>query len=175
MLQKLVIVSLTFSVGSYSQQTTHAPKQNGRRRDAPVRVVNIRFVTGAGLCGCYCGGELLVSPGQATLLLAPFRDCQRQNPAKYREFRVNANLSSKHWRELEELVNHDVLFRLPDRIGCPGCSDGSTEFIEVEFSDHAKKSVYYESAPREIGALSDKLNTLEGKLRDELPPNFPKE
>lgn len=116
-----------------------------------------------------------VSPGQATLLITPFRDCQRQNPAKYREFRVNADLSSKHWHELEDLVNHDVLFGLPDKIGCPGCADGSAEFVEVEFSDRTKKSVYYGSAPTEIRALSDKLNALTARLQRELPPNFPKE
>ena len=116
-----------------------------------------------------------MSPGQAMLLITPFSDCQRQNPAKYREFRVNADLSTKHWHELEELVNHDVLFGLPDKIGCPGCTDGGTEFIEVEFSDRTKKSVYYENTPTEIRALSDKLNALEAKLRSELPPNLPKE
>ena len=138
-----------------------------------MRVVNIRFVTGSGLCGCYCGVELRVSPGQAALLMAPFRDCQRQNPEKYREFRVHSDLSSKHWHELEELVSHDVLFALPDKIGCPGCADGPTELVEEEFSDRTKKSVYYGSPPTEIRALSDKLNALEAKLQRELPPNFP--
>jgi hypothetical protein len=169
-----LIVSLICSISIYSQQTP-APRETRHHRAAPAHVVTIRFVTGAGLCGCYCGGELRVSAGQAMLLITPFSDCQRQNPAKYREFRVNADLSTKHWHELEELVNHDALFGLPDKIGCPGCTDGGTEFIEVEFSDRTKKSVYYENAPTDIRALSDKLNALDAKLRSDLPPNFPKE
>jgi protein-arginine kinase activator protein McsA len=60
---------------------------------------------------------------------------------------------------------------LPDRIGCASCYDGLDEFIEVKFSDHSKKSVTFPlgSAPKEINALSEKLLSLEAKLRNELP------
>lgn len=174
-LEKLLILSLTCSFGSYAQQPTSPPKHRGHQPTATVRVVSIRFVTGAGLCGCYCGSEIQVSPGQATLLIRPFRECQQRNPQKYREFKVDADLSSKHWHELEELVNHDALLGLPDKIGCPGCTDGPTELLEVKFSDHTKKSVFYESAPSWIGALSEKLFALEAKLERELPPDWRKE
>jgi hypothetical protein len=174
-LQKIVMAALICSIGAYSQQTTPAPKQTVHPA-VSVRVVNIRFVTGAGMCiGCYCSVELRVTPAQAILRLAPFRDCQQQNPSKYREYKVTADLSNKHWHELEELVKHDALFGLPDRIGCPGCADGPTEFVEVEFKDRTKKSVFYGSPPAEIKALSEKLNALEGKLERELPPAFPPE
>jgi len=85
---------------------------------------------------------------------------------------VDADLSSRHWRELEQLIDHDTLFAIPDTIGCPGCTDGPTELVEVKFSDHTKKSVYYESAPREISGLSEKLLALEAKLERELPPHW---
>ena len=129
-LYKLLILSLTCSIGTYVLQTTRASQKADHQPAASVHVVSIRFVTGAGLCGCYCGSEIQVSPGQATLLKRPFRDCQQQSPQKYREFKVDADLSSKHWHELEELVNRDALFRLPDTIGCPGCTDGAQIWLK---------------------------------------------
>lgn len=174
-LGKLLILSLACSLGTHAQQPTSPPKHTGHQRTATVRVVSIRFVTGAGFCGCYCGSEIHVSPGQATLRVRPFRECQQQNPQKYREFKVDADLSSKHWHGLEELVNHDALFGLPETIGCPGCTDGPTNLVEVKFSDRTKKSVFYESAPSEIGALTERLLTLQAKLERELPPQWQKE
>lgn len=49
-----------------------------------------------------------------------------------------------------------------------------SEFIEVKFNDHTKKSVQYESAPKEISALSKKLLAMVTKLERELPPGWDK-
>jgi hypothetical protein len=156
-----------------TSQASPASRQNDKQKASALRVVSIQYTTGAGLCGCYCGGELHVNPGQATLFIRPALECQRRNPKKYREFKVDADFSSKHWRELEQLIDHDALFALPDKIGCPGCTDGLTEFLEVKFSDHTKKSVFYDGAPKDILALSQKLSALEAKLEQELPANRP--
>ena len=80
-------------------------------------------------------------------------------------------MSGKHWQALERLVDHDALFALPDTIGCARCYDGVDELIEVKFNDHSKKSVTFPvgSPPKEINALSEKLLSLEAKLRNELP------
>ena len=156
-----------------TSQASPASRQNDKQKASALRVVSIQYTTGAGLCGCDCGGELHVNPGQATLFIRPALECQRRNPKKYREFKVDADFSSKHWRELEQLIDHDALFALPDKIGCPGCTDGLTEFLEVKFSDHTKKSVFYDGAPKDILALSQKLSALEAKLEQELPANRP--
>jgi hypothetical protein len=159
-------------LGSASQLSP-ALRQNDKQAASPLRVLSIQYTTGAGFCGCYCGGELQVHPGKATLFVRPALECQRRNPKKYREFKIDADFSDKHWRELEQLIDHDALFALPDKIGCPGCSDGLTEFLEIKFSDHTKKSVFYDSAPMKILALSQKLAALEAKLEQELRPNRP--
>ena len=145
------------------------------RHSSPIRVVSIRFSTGPGLCSiCYCGSEIEVHPGSVTLLKQPFRECQQRDPQRFRDIRVDAGLSNKHWQELQRLVNHDALFGLPDTIGCPGCTDGLIQQIEVKFSDHTTKSVRYESAPAEISLLSEKLSVLADKLEKELPPLWTK-
>jgi hypothetical protein len=173
--QRLLIVLAACCIAgnpAAAQQARPAPKQTAHQQASTARPVSIRFLVGPGLCGnCYCGSEVQASPG-ITLLKKPFRDCQQQDPQKYREFRVDANLSSKHWQELQELVDHDRLFVLPDTIGCPGCTDGLGEFLEVKFSDRTRKAIYYpaENTPIDIWALSETLLALEAKLERELPP-----
>jgi hypothetical protein len=171
--QELVSVLLAFCIGGYSasaQQTRPAAK--GRYQQAlPAHVVSIRFSTFGGTCECCPGDELEIRPGQAILLVTFSRECYQQDSRRYRDLRVNADLSGKHWQALQRLVDHDALFALPDRIGCASCYDGLDEFVEVKFSDHSKKSVIFPmgSAPKEISTLSEKLLSLEAKLRDELP------
>jgi hypothetical protein len=84
---------------------------------------------------------------------------------------VDADLSSKHWQELQQLINHDALLALPSRTGCASCTDGSDDDIEVTFSDRSKKSVIFPTgeAPKEIESLSEKLSALEVKLENDLP------
>jgi hypothetical protein len=171
--QELVSVLLACCIGAYSasaQQTRPAAK--GRYQHAlPVHVVSMRFSTFGGTCECCPGDALEVKPGEATLLVTFSRECHQQDSRRYRDLRVKADLSGMHWQALQGLVDHDALFALPDRIGCASCYDGLDEFIEVKFSDHSKKSVTFPmgSAPKEITALSEKLLSLEARLRDELP------
>ncbi len=171
--QELVSVLLACCIGGYSasaQQTRPAAKE-GYQQALPVHVVSIRLSTFGGTCECCPGDELKVRPGEAMLLLTFSRECHQQDSRRYRDLRVNADLSGKHWQALRRLVDHDALFALPDRIGCGSCYDGVDELIEVKFSDHSKKSVTFPmgSAPKGISALSEKLLSLEAKLRDELP------
>ena len=179
--QRLLIAVISCLVWGHrgaAQQTLAAPKQTGNQHASTVRVVSIRFVLGGGFgCVCYCGSEIQVSAGAVTLLERPVRDCQQRDPQKYREFRVDADLSRKHWQELQQLVDHDSLFSLPDTIWCPGCTgDEGSELIEVKFSDRTKKSVYCTGGvPKEIGTLSEKLFALVAKMERELPPGWRRE
>jgi hypothetical protein len=141
---------------------------------SPPHAVGIRFVLGYGYggCRCYGGAEMEIGSGKATLLKTPIRECQHKNPQKYRVLRVDADLSDKHWRELQQLSDRDALFALPDKIPCPQCTgDEGSEFVEVRFSDRTKKSVALgsESVPNEVEMLLEQLVSLEGKLEDELP------
>lgn len=133
----------------------------------PVHAVHIGFGQWVGICYGYCSVELEVSPGEATLLKTADRSDKRKHP----DLRVRADLSTKHWKELQQLADHDTLFALPDHVGCPGCVDEEVEFLEVKFSDRSKKLISYNagSAPKEIKELTDKLRTLENKLGSELP------
>ena len=174
-----VLIGLMIVTSHAERATAHqaklSPKQTENQHTSPVHAVSIRFVVGYGFgCECYCGAEMQVRPGKATLRKMPTRECQQRDSQRYRVLKVDADLSGKHWRELEQLINHDALFALPDTIPCGCTGDEGSELIEVEFSDHTKKSVSYVGAPNEIAALSGKLSALEAKLENELPTRWGK-
>src|SRR5215467_2846683 len=96
-----------------AQKWISAPSSSPQSHTSPPRVKSIRFEFRVGLCDCYCGSVMEVSPGRATLFKQVFRECHERNPAKYRNYRVDADLSGNHWRKLRQLVDHDALFALP--------------------------------------------------------------
>jgi len=165
-----LMIATSHAESAATEQATLSTKQTENQHASPVRVVSIRFDVAYGFgCECYCGAELQVRPGKATLRKVPTRECEQRDPRRYRVLRVDADLSDKRWRELERFINHDALFGLPDTIPCGCTGDEGRKLIEVEFSDHTKKSVSYVGPPNEITTLSEKLSTLEAKLENELP------
>ena len=166
----ILMVGCVICAGCAAKRAISPPEKENHTA-ASLRMVGLRFLSGAGLCDCYCGIELQVAPKGVVLLIRAFRECQQRDPQKYRDYRVNADLSARHWQELQQLGDHDVLLALPSRIGCASCTDGSDDDIEVTFSDGSKKSVRFPSgdAPKEIKALSEKLSALEVQLENELP------
>jgi len=154
--------------GAAAQLARPAPKAETCQQSMRARVVRIRFSTFGGSLECSPSNELQVRPGGAVLIITFSRECHQRDSRRYRDLRVDADLSGKHWRALEQLVDHDALFALPDTIGCARCVDGVDEFIEVNFSDHSKKSVTFPmgSSPKEVSALSDRLLSLQAKITE---------
>jgi hypothetical protein len=166
----LLVLLACFTSGMVAPRASGAQKPNGHTKQGkPVRVVSIRFGQYGGTGDGYTP-ELQVSDGQATLTETWTPIAQRQHT----NLKVRADLSGKHWQEIQALVDRDELFALPDRTSCASCVDGLDEFVEVKFSDHAKKSVTYAegSAPKQLKDLVVKLKALEEKLQNELPPGW---
>ena len=141
------------------------PALHSQAPSKPVRVVNIRFGQyGGSLEGC-CSTEMQVSAGEATLVTTSARDELRRYP----KHTVRADVSSKHWRELLQLVDHDALFSLPDHTSCGTCIDGIDEFVEVTFRDQTRKRVTWGLGlpPKELKDLVDRLRALEDRLLNE--------
>lgn len=134
----------------------------------PPRIVSIRMTVSSGMCFGYCSAELSVKDGEARLLISSAERDKRKCP----DLKVTSDISEKHWNSVVTLVERDALFALPDRIGCPGCTDAPIESIEVRFSDKTRKHVAYDvgGAPKELSALSSNLRALDEKLQNELPP-----
>lgn len=167
----LFVFLLCLSSGTMTQRASGGQKPNGAKKQGkPVRVVSIRFGQFGGTIESYWP-RLEVRVGRATLTQSWFGEPQNR-PRNVREVEVRADLSGKHWQEIQALVNRDQLLALPDRTSCASCNDGIDEFVEVEFSDHVKKSVSYAegNAPTQLKELSVKLKALQEKLQNELPP-----
>jgi hypothetical protein len=165
---RIALMLTCLAAGTLSAQEPPLAKAKGQPTK-PARVTRILFSQSSGLCYGYCYAQLEVEFGEATLLKPYHRD---RNPSKCPDLRVRGDLSGTHWKELVQLVDREALLALPDRIGCPGCLDEVIESLEVQFSNHTKKSVQYNlgSAPKEIQSLSARLATLLAKLESELPP-----
>jgi len=161
----VVLSSITLTqLASGGQKPSEAQKQA-----KPLRVVSIRFGQFGGTIESYWP-RLDVREGQATLTQSWSGEPQNR-PRNVRDLKVRADLSGKHWQGLQALVNRDEFLALPDRTSCASCVDGIDEFVEVEFSDHIKKSVSYAEgrAPAQLKELSVKLKALQQKLQNELP------
>ncbi len=143
------------------------PLQAKTRQTKTVRLISIQFGQSYSLCDGYCFTDLEVNAGEATLTKSTMREQQR----KYPTLTVRMDVSQKRWAQLQQLDARDVLFSLPDSIGCPGCTDQGTEHIVVKFSDRSEKSVSWSAGepPKDIRPLCEKLQALENKLHKELP------
>lgn len=167
----LFVFLLCLSSGTLTQRASGGQKPNGTKKQGkPVRVVSIRFGQFGGTIESYWP-RLEVREGQATLTESWFGEPQNR-PRNVRNVKVRVDLSGNHWQEFQAQVNRDELLALPDRTSCASCADGIDEFVEVEFSDHVKKSVSYAEgrAPTQLKELSVKLKALQEKLQNELPP-----
>jgi len=166
----LFVLLACFPSGMVTPRASGAQKPNGHKKQGkPVRVVSIRFGQFGGMGGGYTP-ELHASDGQATLT----ETWTPMSQPRHANLKVRADLSGKHWQEIQALVDRDELFALPDRTSCASCVDGLDEFVEVKFSDHTKKSVTYAegSTPKQLKDLVVKLKALEEKLENELPPGW---
>jgi hypothetical protein len=167
----LFVFLLCLSSGTMTPRSSGGQKPNGAEKQGkPLRVVSIRFGQFGGTIESFWP-LLEVRKGQATLTQSWSGEPQNK-PRNVRDVKVRADLSGKHWQEIQALVNRDQLLALPDRTSCASCADGIDEFVEMEFSDHVKKSVTYAQgrAPAQLKELAAKLKALQKQLQNELPP-----
>src|SRR5215467_5464906 len=99
----MLLVCWIFGKGTAAQQTRPAPKLEARQQFVHAHVVSMRFSTFGGSLECSPGNELQVRPGGAVLVITFSRECHQRDSRRYRDLRVDADLSNKHWRALEQL------------------------------------------------------------------------
>ncbi|HXX46189.1 MAG TPA: hypothetical protein VEJ38_15780 [Candidatus Acidoferrales bacterium] len=173
----MALLAWCLCAGHSTAQQLSPASPHMRQRDAlKTRVRNIRFDWWAGFCSGYCCTTLDVQPDAVSLTLTTVgKDYIADYKLRYPDQEVRADLSDKHWRELEQLVDRDALFALPDTIGHPGAVDDPIESVELKFSDGARKRVTFSAAgnpPAEIEPLIRKLWALQLRLEKELPPGI---
>jgi len=103
---------------------------------APLPKTLVRTGTEFGECGGWCYKELEIQGTLATFQL-------RQHYPGTAESLGAALISPDKWRHLERTIDMDALAAVAGVIGCPDCSDGGAEWIEVEHAG-ARKRVTFE-------------------------------
>ncbi len=147
----LFVVGLT--IGSALAQQALPP-----RASPTAHIVRVRTGSYAGMCYGYCvREETTIKPGSIVAVSRTFSEKR-----KYPDVKVKRKITKEDWEGLLHSIDAPALAAFIGRIGCPGCADELVEWVEVQFSDGTKKSVFFNKGnmPPAIAALSLKINTI---------------
>jgi hypothetical protein len=92
----------------------------------------IRYVINSGRCRDYCYHEARFEPTRVIKISKPH---QETDPGKA----DTASFSKASWDSLRNSFDLAAFAALPEKIGCPGCSDHPIRSIEISFSGTVHK------------------------------------
>jgi hypothetical protein len=145
-----LLAACTPSKSPQHPETTPAPDPSG--------IVSVETGTFYGECVEYCWTELVVRPSTTTLVSSAWKN----KPPQLTERR---ELSAAAWSKLVGMVDKATFLALPEVIGCPDCTDGGGEWIEIDFGS-TKKRVTFEAnaAVPELDGLTAELRPVRKEL-----------
>lgn len=115
---KFGLAALAFALAGCATATT-----------SPAEIREIVSTTSFGMCVGYCSTRLEISEGQAVLI----RDGRSgRGSAELPDQRFTQTLTPAEWQELQRLAAATNLNGLPERIGCPDCTDGGAESLSID-------------------------------------------
>ncbi len=100
--------------------------------------LSIETGTFAGECLGYCIQDFVITSEKIMYTQNGWdfvSDVYSELPEQSKE----VSLSKIEWQKLIELVDFQKFNSLPDRIGCPGCTDNLVEWIEISDGEKTKK------------------------------------
>lgn len=112
------------------------------------QVLEITYGTSFGHCRGYCTHELVV-----TKQLAKYAEISRDTV--HFPLKVNQKvIAESFFQELNQSFKMDSLKALPDRVGCPDCADGGSEYVQIVTSTGTKKVTFeYGNIPKSLQSL----------------------
>jgi len=125
---------------------------------SPQVSIQINSGTSYGECWGYCVFELQLDNSNALFTASGW------GWYEFPDLLLEDNLSQEMWQQIIELIDFEYFQSLDNVYGCPDCSDGGAEFIEIIY-DGAAKQVTFE-AYTEIDGIQE-LTILLRDLRDE--------
>jgi hypothetical protein len=152
MLRLLIALSVLF----YVSTACHSVKNISNST-----VLEIRYGTSFGHCRGYCTHELILSKQLAT-----YSEISRDTihfPLKQHQTFINESF----FKEVNQAYNLDSLKLLPDRIGCPDCADGGSEYLIVVTTTGTKKTTFeYGNIPESLKKVVDLLHAKSKELSE---------
>lgn len=128
-----------------------------------LKVNSITLGSSFGKCVGYC--TKLNNFTSSQLIIQESSRDEKSYPIKIEKF----ELSNDEWDQLVEELNAIDFKQLPEKIGCPDCADGGSEFIEIIYSDFTSKRVDFEfgTEVKELGGLLPALRKLKLEITKE--------
>jgi hypothetical protein len=121
----------------------------------------ITYGTSFGMCTGDCYKETSITEDEAVLTVASYGN----PPNNGSEVRASKELSTQEFERIKDMVEMSAFIILPDRIGCPDCTDGGAEFIEISTVDFQKKVTFeYLDEPSRISDLVVELREFQEEL-----------
>lgn len=102
--------------------------------------VSIKIGTFFGECVGYCSTETTINPTNAIYVE------WSQDARKFPERSRTVALTQEEWQDLVRSVDMDRLVALDSVIGCPDCTDGGGEWVEVRSAGRVKRVVFERGA-----------------------------
>lgn len=118
--------------------------------EAPV---SIKIGTFFGECVGYCSTETTINPASATYVEWSY------DSRKFPERSRTVDVTQEEWHDLVQAVSMNKLVTLDSVIGCPDCTDGGGEWVEVRSAGRVKRVVF------EHGATVEPIRDLLGRAR----------
>jgi hypothetical protein len=127
-------------------------------------VTLIRSTTSFGMCLGYCRSALEIRADHITYRLF---DDRTALPPLERTVVTGAS----EWQALCSAVSRDAIAKLPSVIGCPDCTDGGAESLEVRTDAWSKTvAIEYRAQVPELQPLLDQVRAIRDRLDRELSP-----
>ncbi len=132
----------------------------GISAEASDSVALIRYGTSYGKCIGYCSKSIEVFPARVAFIAIAYNQTKRL-PAISNE----AKLDKQEHEELRRLLKEASVNGLEERIGCPDCTDGGAEWIEIPQHGRFKRITFEKGKPpTQLRALTNWLGTLQGRF-----------
>jgi hypothetical protein len=131
--------------------------------DSESRISRISSGTSFGECVGYCQRELIVTEGHISY------KATRNDLVNYPALETDTTFQNQEWLALTALVDFDALLSHEDVLGCPDCTDGGAEWIEVVLDGQSKKITFeYGDSLDTIQDLIDEIRRLRNRFEQEL-------
>jgi len=104
----------------------------------PQVSIQINSGTSYGECWGYCVFELALDNSNALFTASSWGSWYDE----FLDLLLEDNLSQESWQQLVGLIDFEYFQSLDDVYGCPDCSDGGAEFIEILYDGVAKQVTF---------------------------------
>jgi len=131
--------------------------------DSESQISRISSGTSFGECVGYCQRELIVTEDRVSYKATGY------DMTSYPVLETDTSYQKQEWEALIELVDFDALLGYEDVVGCPDCTDGGAEWIEVVMDGQNKKITFeYGDSLVSLQDLIEEIRRLRSRFESEL-------